>query len=96
MPPVAPVILDLSINIILFHPHDRVVLHQYQRLLLHNNLLKCLSLVQEVCLHGVVSMTHDSAVLLSVLRQLSGSQAVALGQYLMKLMTKYSGKPGST
>ena len=38
-------------------------------------------------------MTHDPTVLLSVLRQLSGSQAVALGQYLLKLMTKYSGEP---
>lgn len=37
-------------------------------------------------------MTHDSALLLSVLRQLSGTQAVALAQYLLKLMTKYAGK----
>ena len=47
--------------------------------------------VQEVCLHPVVAMTHDSTLLLSALRQLSGSQALALAQYLLKLMAKYSG-----
>ena len=50
------------------------------------------SLVQEVCLHSAVAMTHDSALLLSVLRQLSGTQVVALAQYLLKLMTKYAGE----
>ena len=37
-------------------------------------------------------MTYDPALLLAVLRQLSGSQAVALAQYLLKLMTKYAGR----
>ena len=47
--------------------------------------------MQEVCFHPIVGMTHDSTLLLSALRQLSGSQALALGQYLLKLMAKYSG-----
>lgn len=46
-----------------------------------------------MCMHGVASMTHEPGVLLSVLRQLSGTQAVALARYLLKLMTKYSGEP---
>lgn len=47
--------------------------------------------MQEVCFHAIVAMTHDSTLLLSALRQLPGSQALALAQYLLKLMTKYSG-----
>ncbi|KAL3134098.1 hypothetical protein ABBQ32_008522 [Trebouxia sp. C0010 RCD-2024] len=51
---------------------------------------------QEVCMHGIASMTHEPGVLLSVLRQLSGAQAMALARYLLKLMTKYSGNLNDT
>lgn len=44
-------------------------------------------------MHGIASMTHEAGLLLSVLRQLSGTQALALVRYLLKLMTKYAGKP---
>ncbi|DBA75343.1 hypothetical protein WJX77_005717 [Trebouxia sp. C0004] len=46
---------------------------------------------QEVCLHPIVNMTHDSQLLMSSLRQLSPPQALTLAQYLLKLLGKYSG-----
>jgi hypothetical protein len=51
--------------------------------------------LQEVCLHPIVTMTHDSQLLMSSLRQLSPPQALALAQYLLKLLEKYSGEPHS-
>ena len=41
-------------------------------------------------------MTHDSQLLMSSLRQLSPPQALALAQYLLKLLEKYSGEPHSS
>ncbi|KAL0021610.1 hypothetical protein WJX79_005995 [Trebouxia sp. C0005] len=45
---------------------------------------------QEVCLHPIVTMAHDSQVLMSSLRQLSPPQALTLAQYLLKLLGKFS------
>ena len=43
-------------------------------------------------MHPFVTMTLDSSLLLSCLRQLSLPQALRLAEYLLKLMSKYSGK----
>ncbi|DBA81279.1 TPA: hypothetical protein ACH3X2_006899 [Trebouxia sp. C0005] len=51
---------------------------------------------QEVCLHPIVTMAHDSQLLMSSLRQLSPPQALTLAQYLLKLLGKFSGEPHSS
>lgn len=47
--------------------------------------------LQETCIHPIVTMTLDAELLMSSLRQLSPPQALTLAHYLLKLMGKYSG-----